>query len=95
MQYDPRMDFYRQAIQFLFKQTPAITICFVGCFIMWQQMERQAFDSKSEIARINAEWSKALDEAREDWRLCEEKREALAVKVAAMEVKMQKIIKSK
>ena len=88
--YDPLMDFYRQAIQFLFKQTPAITICFVGCYFMWVQMERQSVESKAELARINTEWSKALDEAREDWRMCEQKREALAVKVAALEVTMKK-----
>ena len=85
------MDFYRQAISFLFKQTQAITIGFVGCYLMWTQMERQAADNKADIAHINAEWSKALDEARKDWRMCEEKREQLAVKVAELTTKINRI----
>lgn len=82
--YDPMADFYRQAIAFLFKQTPAIVLCLCACFVLWNEMNRRDNVNRAEIARINTEWSAALNRANEDWRMCEVKREALAVEVAAL-----------
>ena len=81
------MDFYKRALDFLFKQTPAILICFVACFVTFQEMSRRDAANESKMAELNAAWSKALNEAREDWRMCEEKREQLAIRVAKLEAK--------
>lgn len=85
--YDPRMDFYKRALDFLFKQTPAILICFVACFVTFQEMSRRDAANESKMAELNAACSKALNEVREDLRMCEEKREQLAIRVAKLEVK--------
>lgn len=92
--YDPRMEFYKKALDFLFKQTPAIIICFVACFVMFCEMSRRETQNENRIKALNLDWSKALNEAREDWnearedwRMCEEKREQLAIRVAKLEAK--------
>lgn len=90
-QYDPLMHFYQQAIPFLFKQTPVVVICSIACFVMWNAMERRELESRSEISRINSECSQALEAAREEWRMCDAKREELAVKVAELTVKMARL----
>lgn len=81
------MDFYKRGLDFLFKQTPAILICFVACFVTFQEMSRRDSVNESKMDALNAAWSKALNESREEWRLCEQKREELAIRVAKLEAK--------
>lgn len=91
--YDPRMDFYRKGIDFLFRQTPAIVISLLACAVLWQEMSRRDTAHQVRLDALNTEWSKALDTARQDWRMCEEKREQLAVKVAELTTKISRMEK--
>lgn len=90
-QYDPIMHFYQQAIPFLFKQAPAVVMSCLACFVMWGAMERRDTENRAELARINREWSNALQISREEWRMCESRREELAVKVAELTVKISRL----
>lgn len=81
------MDFYKRGLDFLFKQTPAVLICFVACFVMFQEMSWRDGVNESKIDALNTAWSKALNESREEWRMCEQKREELAIRVAKLEAK--------
>ena len=91
-QYDPMLDFWKRANEFIFKQAPAVALSFVFCAVMaatlqilWGRMERMEAAFEAKLETRNKEWSKALDIARADWRECESRREQLAVKVAALE----------
>jgi hypothetical protein len=97
-EYDPMQDFHRQGINFLYKQGVAVVIAIVFLAItlsaiklMWGKIERMeaAFEAKIELN--NQQWAKSLDVARQDWRNCEEKREALAVEVATLRVEIRKL----
>ena len=90
LDYDPMADLYRQAIAFLFKQTPTIVLCLAACFVLRNEKNRRDNENKAEIARINTEWSGALNASREDWRQCESERQKLAVRVAVLETKINK-----
>lgn len=89
--YDPMTDFYKKAIDFLFKQTPAIAMCMVAVFVMWQKSEALQIQNKEDINRINAEWSRALNIANVDWRMCEQKRQELEIKFAKLSVRFEKL----
>lgn len=100
--YDPMQDFYQRGIQFLFRQGVAVVIAvsFLGVTVsatklVWGRMERMEQEFEAKIERNNREWKASLDIARQDWRDCESKREALAVKFAALEVEVKRLHKKK
>ena len=91
MEYNPVMDFWKNAIQFLFKQTPAIVFCVVACGLLWNRMEQQDAEAENKIDRINREWSESLNIARQDWLMCEQKRQALEIEVARMSERLLRV----
>ncbi|MCB0541896.1 MAG: hypothetical protein KDC70_00175 [Saprospiraceae bacterium] len=91
MNYDPRLDFWKKAIDFLFKQSPAIVICVIVCWLMWQRMERKETESELRIDRLNEKWDVALSNARRELAMCEEKRQALEVKFAVLSEKVARM----
>ncbi len=99
-QYDPRMDFYKKAIDFLFRQGAAVVIAvlFLGITLsaiklMWGKIERMESAFELKLEKNDSKWSSALNIARMDWLMCEEKREQLAVKVAELTVKINRMEK--
>lgn len=82
--YDPMVDFYKRAIDFLFKQGIAAVLCIVAVFILWNEMNRRDNLHENKISLLNTQWSASLNEARQDWRMCEEKRRELEVQLAAL-----------
>lgn len=89
--YDPRMDFYRKAIDFLFKQTPVVVFCTIMCVVLWNEMNRRDNANESKISLLNNQWSEALNIAREDWRMCEEKRQKLEIEIAKLTVRFDRM----
>lgn len=96
-QYDPMTDFYQRGIAFLFKQgaTVAVSVLFLGITLaavrlMWGKIERMETAFEVRIEKNNIEWNKALEIAREDWRQCEQKREALAIEVEKLKLIISK-----
>lgn len=99
-QYDPRMDFYKKAIEFLFRQGAAVVIsvlflCIVlfAVKLMWVKIERMESAFELKLEKNDSKWSAALNIARTDWLACEEKREQLAVTVAELTVKINRLEK--
>lgn len=95
-QYDPMLDFWKRANEFIFKQAPAVALSLlfsaamvVTVQILWGRMERMEKEFEVKLENRNRDWSKALDVARADWRDCESKREQLAVKVTALETAIE------
>lgn len=91
-EYDPMIDFWRRANEFIFRQAPAVALSLlfsaamvVTVQILWGRMERMEKEFEVKLENRNRDWSKALDVARADWRECEARREQLAVKVTALE----------
>lgn len=100
-EYDPMIDFWRRANEFIFRQAPAVALSLlfsaamvVTVQILWGRMERMEAAFEAKLEDRNKEWSKALDIARADWRECESRREQLAVKVTALETAIN-ILRSK
>lgn len=91
--YDPMADFWRKGIDFLFKQTPAIVLSLMACFVLWNEMNRRDNVNRAEMARLNVEWSAALNISNQNWRVCEEKREALAIEVEKLKVRFERFAK--
>ena len=87
-----KMEFYKRGIEFLYKQAPVIVICIVACLAMggtvwtlWQ---------KNELNYANLE--KKFESTQDQLRMCDEKREQLALTVAELSVKLEFIqIKSR
>lgn len=96
-QYDPMTDFYQRGIAFLFRQGVAVvlSLIFLGVTIlalkiMWTRIRDMETAFEVRIEKNNAEWNKALEIAREDWRQCEQKREALAIEVEKLKLIISK-----
>ena len=86
--YDPMQDFTRKAIEFLFKQGIAVVICTAACFVLWNEMNRRDNVHESKIALLNTQWSNALNDARADWRMCEEKRRELEIQFTELKARV-------
>lgn len=88
MQYDPMQDFYKRAIDFLFKQGIVALICMGAVFILWNEMNRRDNLHENKISLLNTQWSEALNDAREDWRACEEKRQELEIRFTELKARV-------
>lgn len=86
--YDPMVDFYKTAIQYLFKQGIAVVLCAVCCFVLWNEMNRRDNLHENKISLLNTQWSEALNDAREDWRMCEEKRRKLEIQFTELKARV-------
>lgn len=91
MKDEIQMEFWKRAIDFIFKQVPVVAASFVFCIVMgatiqilWAKIERMQDTFELKIETNNKAWAASLEEAREDWRMCEQKREALALEVAKL-----------
>lgn len=93
--YDPMVDFYKRAIDFLFKQGIAAVLCIVAVFVLWNEMNRRDNANEVKISMLNTKWSEALNDAREDWReseenwrVCEEKRRELEIQFTELKARV-------
>ena len=86
--YDPMVEFWKTAIPFLFKQAFPVVLCSFGLFVLWGEMGRRDNVHEEKIALLNTQWSAALNDARADWRMCEEKHRELEVQFAALKVRV-------
>lgn len=86
--YDPMVDFYKRAIDFLFKQGIAAVLCIVAVFVLWNEMNRRDNANEVKISMLNTKWSEALNDAREDWRMCEEKRRELEIQFTELKARV-------
>lgn len=93
--YDPMVEFFKQGIPFLFKQGIAVVICVSGLFVLWNEMSRRDNSYEQKISLLNTQWSASLNEARADWRMCEEKRIELEVKFAALKARVDLLSRRK
>ena len=102
MKYDPMEDLYRKGIDWIFKQGVAVSLALIflgitisAVWLMWGKMERMqhAFETKMEVN--NAKWTIALNESREDWRQCEQRRIELEIKVEGLNTKLAMIQRNK
>lgn len=83
-QFDPRMEFWKKTIDFLYKQAPAIVISFCACLAMGVIIQQLWNKNEERFAEIKQE----LVETKAHLRMCEEKREELSVAVARLSVKV-------
>ena len=86
-QQDERMEFYRALSQFLLKQAPVIVICFMAVLAMgffswrlWEKQEANFSDLKDSFNSVSSELV-----------MCREERQALSVKVAVLETRVDLI----
>jgi len=86
--YDPMIDFWKTGINYLFKQGVAVVICTVACFVLWNEMNRRDNVHESKISLLNTQWSGALNDARADWRMCEEKRRELEIQFTELKARV-------
>jgi hypothetical protein len=86
--YDPMVDFYKRAIDFLFKQGIAAVLCIVAVFVLWNEMNRRDNVNEAKISLLNTRWSESLNDAREDWRACEEKRRELEIQFTELKARV-------
>lgn len=93
--YDPMVEFFKQGIPFLFKQAFPVVLCSFGLFVLWGEMGRRDSAHEEKISLLNREWSASLNEARADWRMCEEKRIELEVKFAALKARVDLLARKK
>lgn len=93
--YDPMVDFLQQGIRFLFKQGVAVVICIVAVAVLWMEMNRRDNAAETKISLLNTQWSASLNAAREDWRMCEEKRRELEVQFAVLKARVDILAKRK
>lgn len=98
--YDPMADFYRRAIEWIFKQGVAVVLCIIFCLamgvtlqILWGKIDRMETAFEAKIERNNRDWSASLADARQDWRDCETKREALALEVTQLKAQFMRLSK--
>lgn len=86
--YDPMVDFWKTAIPFLFKQAFPVVLCSFGLFVLWGEMGRRDNVHEEKIALLNTQWSAALNDARADWRMCEEKRRELEIQFTELKARV-------
>lgn len=91
-QSDLEMEVYRKGIEFLYKQTPVIVICFLVCmamgaviWVLWKKSEQSYTELKASYQVLESKF----ENAQEDWRMCEQKREELSSKLTALTVRVE------
>jgi len=91
-QSEIEMEVYRKGIEFLYKQTPVIVICFLVClamggviWVLWKKSEQSYAELKSDYHVLESKF----DNAQEDWRMCEQKREEISRQLTALTVRVE------
>jgi hypothetical protein len=71
------VDFYKRALDLLFKQSPVIVLAVVGLYLLWQRLERIEVQRVAERIEIRKECAEAIAEIRGDLAVCNSRNEAL------------------
>lgn len=95
--YDPMLDFWKRFWPFLFQQTPALVFMFVVVAFMWREIGNLKTEHRQDRVDIRKECAQAIDEVRQDLKLCQNendtlRRENLALhrRVSVLEIRLKR-----
>ena len=96
--YDPMMDFYQQAIRFLFRQGVAVVISIVFAGVFWLKISDMETQARIDRIEIRRECSAEIAEIRQELRSCNSRNDELLKENAILHQRLsllERRIKSK
>lgn len=77
LQYDPMLDFWKRFWPFLFQQTPALVFMAGVWWIQRNDIEHMEARHEKDRLEIRKECAQAIDELRQDLKLCQNENDTL------------------
>lgn len=87
-QYDPMVDFYKRALDLLFKQAPTVILAIVGLYLLWQKLERVDVQRVADRLEVRKECAEAIADIRGELRHCVAQKDTLLVRYAEQAAKL-------